>query len=40
MMKRLDRYSTTRKQEMNLALKILNFLRMLDKVDKNSLGWE
>ena len=40
MMKRLDRYSTTRKQEMNLALKILNWLKMLDKMDKNSIGWE
>lgn len=39
-MKRLDRYSTTRKQEMNLALKILNWLKMLDKMDKNSIGWE
>lgn len=39
-MKRLERYSTTKKQEMNLALKILNWLKMLDKMDKNSIGWD
>ena len=40
MMKRLERYSTTKKQEIGLILKIMNFLKILDKMDKNSLGWE
>jgi len=40
MMKRLERYSTTKKQEIGLVLKIMNFLKILDKMDKNSLGWE
>ena len=39
-MKRLERYSTTKKQEIGLILKIMNFLKILDKMDKNSLGWE
>ena len=39
-MKRLERYSTTKKQEIGLVLKIMNFLKILDKMDKNSLGWE
>jgi len=38
-MKRLERYSTTKNQEIIPILKLMKKLNMLSKKDKNTLGW-
>ena len=38
-MKRLERYSTTKNQEIIPILKIMKKLHILSKKDRNTLGW-